>query len=305
MAPVSDLISNFNGELAALAASLLWAAASILYSQIGRQITPLRMNLLKNVLAAGMLIVSLLPGGALFYGVDSFSLILLLISGAVGIGVGDTAYFHALKIIGPRRSLLIMILSPPITGIIALVFLGEQLSLGAWTGILLTIMGVSWVISERVSGSGSDSPNILRGIYFGFLAAFAQAVGAILSHAVFLHTNLSPMRSAFLRVIGGILIGAVWMLMVKSTENTRFRARHSVRLWIKIGFTVFVGTYLALWLQQVSLKFTAAGIAQTLFATSPLFALPFAIWMGERVSVRAILGSVLAIIGVGFLFGLQ
>jgi drug/metabolite transporter (DMT)-like permease len=76
-------------------------------------------------------------------------------------------------------------------------------------------------------------------------------------------------------------------------------------LWLKIGFAVFIGTYLALWLQQVSLKFAAAGIAQTLFATSPLFVIPFALWMGEKVSVRAILGSVLAIIGVSFLFGLQ
>ena len=305
MAPVSDLISNFSGELAALAASFLWAAASILYSRIGRQITPVRMNLLKNVLAAGMLIITLWFGGGLFYGVDSFALLLLLISGAVGIGLGDTAYFHALKTIGPRRSLLVMILSPPITGVIALVFLDEQLSSGAWAGIFLTVIGVSWVISERVSGSGFDSQNILRGIYFGFLAALAQAVGAILSHAVFLHTNLSPMRSAFLRVIGGILIGAAWMLVVKSTEDTHFRPGHSIRLWLKIGFAVFIGTYLALWLQQVSLKFAAAGIAQTLFATSPLFVIPFALWMGEKVSVRAILGSVLAIIGVSFLFGLQ
>jgi drug/metabolite transporter (DMT)-like permease len=299
------LISNFSGELAALAASFLWAAASILYSRIGRQITPVRMNLLKNVLAAGMLIITLWFGGGLFYGVDSFALLLLLISGAVGIGLGDTAYFHALKTIGPRRSLLVMILSPPITGVIALVFLDEQLSSGAWAGIFLTVIGVSWVISERVSGSGFDSQNILRGIYFGFLAALAQAVAAILSHAVFLHTNLSPMRSAFLRVIGGILIGAVWMPVVKSTEDTHFRPAHSIRLWLKIGFAVFIGTYLALWLQQVSLKFAAAGIAQTLFATSPLFVIPFALWMGEKVSVRAILGSVLAIIGVSFLFGLQ
>jgi drug/metabolite transporter (DMT)-like permease len=263
------------------------------------------MNLLKNVLAAGMLIITLWFGGGLFYGVDSFALLLLLISGAVGIGLGDTAYFHALKTIGPRRSLLVMILSPPITGVIALVFLDEQLSSGAWAGIFLTVIGVSWVISERVSGSGFDSQNILRGIYFGFLAALAQAVAAILSHAVFLHTNLSPMRSAFLRVIGGILIGAVWMPVVKSTEDTHFRPAHSIRLWLKIGFAVFIGTYLALWLQQVSLKFAAAGIAQTLFATSPLFVIPFALWMGEKVSVRAILGSVLAIIGVSFLFGLQ
>jgi len=305
VAPVLDFISNFNGELAALAASFLWAAASILYSRIGRQITPLRMNLLKNILAAGMLIITLLPGDGLFYGVDSFSLFLLLISGAVGIGLGDTAYFQALKTIGPRRALLIMILSPPITAIVALIFLDEQLSSGAWAGIFLTIIGVSWVISERVSGSGFGSQNILRGFYFGFLAAIAQAVGAILSHAAFLHTNLSPMRTAFLRVIGGIFVGAVWMLMIKSAEDSHSQPVHSIRLWARVGFTVFFGTYLALWLQQVSLKFSAAGIAQTLFATSPLFVLPFAVWMGERVSVRALIGSLLAIIGVGFLFGLQ
>ena len=300
-----EVISDISGELAALAASFLWAAASVLYSRIGRQITPLRMNLLKNVIAAGMLILSLLPGDGLFYGVNAYSFFLLFLSGAVGIGLGDTAYFHALKTIGPRRSLLIMTLSPPITGIIALVFLSEQLSFGAWTGILLTIAGVGWVISERVSGATFDSENIRHGVYFGFLAALSQSIGAILSHAVFLHTNMSPMRSAFLRVLGGILIGAVWILRSKSSGDTHFRPAYSIGLWIKIAFTVFIGTYLALWLQQISLKYASAGIAQTLFATSPLFVLPFAVWMGERVSLRAILGSIIAIIGIGFLFGLQ
>jgi drug/metabolite transporter (DMT)-like permease len=301
----SELISDISGELAAIAASFLWAAASVLYSRIGRQITPLRMNLLKNVIAAGMLIISLLPGGGLFYGVNAYSFFLLFLSGAVGIGLGDTAYFHALKAIGPRRSLLIMTLSPPITGIIALIFLSEQLSFGAWIGILLTVAGVGWVISERVSGTKFDSKNIRQGLYFGFTAALAQSIGAILSHAVFLHSNMSPMRSAFLRVLGGILIGVVWILRSKSSGGASLRSLNSVDLWIKIGFTVFIGTYLALWLQQVSLKYAAAGIAQTLFATSPLFVLPFAVLMGERVSLRALLGSLVAVVGIGFLFGLQ
>ncbi|MFO7089320.1 EamA family transporter, partial [Arthrospira platensis PCC 7345] len=55
-------------------------------------------------------------------------------------------------------------------------------------------------------------------------------------------------------------------------------------------------------LQQTALKFTAAGIAQTLTSTSPLFVLPIAIAMGDRVSWRAILGALVAIFGVAMLF---
>jgi drug/metabolite transporter (DMT)-like permease len=65
---------------------------------------------------------------------------------------------------------------------------------------------------------------------------------------------------------------------------------------------IFLGTYLAMWLQQVSLKLIPAGVFQTLFATSPLFVLPFAAWQGERVSLRAVLGAVVALAGVALLF---
>ena len=62
---------------------------------------------------------------------------------------------------------------------------------------------------------------------------------------------------------------------------------------------------MGIWLQQISLKYAAAGVAQTLFATSPLFVIPIVALMGERISLRAILGVVLAIVGVGFIFSLQ
>ena len=64
----------------------------------------------------------------------------------------------------------------------------------------------------------------------------------------------------------------------------------------------FIGTFLGIWLQQISLKYAAAGVAQTLFSTSPLFVIPIVILTGERVSLRAVLGALLAMIGVGFLF---
>jgi drug/metabolite transporter (DMT)-like permease len=71
-----------------------------------------------------------------------------------------------------------------------------------------------------------------------------------------------------------------------------------------IAITAFASTYLGIWLQQISLKEAPAGIAQTLCATSPLFAIPIAMGMGEAVSKRAILGAMIALLGVGLLFDL-
>jgi drug/metabolite transporter (DMT)-like permease len=77
----------------------------------------------------------------------------------------------------------------------------------------------------------------------------------------------------------------------------------SRQLWGQLLFAILVGTYLAIWLQQVALKLTSAAIAQTLMSTSPLFVLPFAAWTGERVTVRAVAGAAVALVGIGLLFG--
>ncbi|KKJ01512.1 DMT family transporter [Prochlorothrix hollandica] len=65
-----------------------------------------------------------------------------------------------------------------------------------------------------------------------------------------------------------------------------------------IAVVSFFSTYLALWLQQTAFKYAETGIAQTLSSTSPLFVLPVAIAVGERVTVRALVGAAVAIAGV-------
>ena len=113
------------------------------------------------------------------------------------------------------------------------------------------------------------------------------------------------MRSALIRLIGGSIFVLIVMPVLKDSAGQGYQNLNSFRRWTMIVLTVFIGTFLALWLQQVSLKYSAAGVAQTLFATSPLFVIPIVAITGERVSLRALFGALLAIIGVGFLFGLQ
>jgi len=72
----------------------------------------------------------------------------------------------------------------------------------------------------------------------------------------------------------------------------------------KVLLSSFVGAYICLWLQQITIENLPAGIAQTMLSTAPIFILPMSAFRGEKVSLRAIIGAVLAIIGITLVFGL-
>ncbi|KPK70089.1 hypothetical protein AMJ71_08580 [candidate division TA06 bacterium SM1_40] len=298
-------IADFRGELAALSAAFLWALATVAYGRAGKHVPPLELNLVKGILAIILLSLTLLPQGELLVAIDRFSLLLLLLSGAVGIGFGDTAYFESLRSLGARRALLLGILAPPLAALMALAFLGEMLNPGAWFGIALTVLGVAWVVTERVPRLSHEAAHLRRGVWFGVLAALAQAAGAVISHAVLTQTAISPLPSALLRLVAGVVTILVWILVRRQPVGRWLRIEQSRRLWAVIAFATFTGTYLGIWLQQTSLKFAEAGVAQTLLATSPLFVLPVAAGMGERISPRAIAGAFIALAGIALLFGLK
>lgn len=299
-------ITNFKGELAALSAAFLWAIASVVYSRLGRQIPPLELNLFKGLIAIAFLVFTLLLQGQLLPEINPTALTLLLLSGVLGIGLGDTAYFAAINCLGARRTLILETLAPPLTAVLALVFLQEQLTAVAWCGILLTILGVVWVVTERVPNSTPESKYLtLRGISWGLLAAVAQATGAVLSRTALIQSSISPLWSTLVRLGAGVLVLLLWKLLGRRQVNGWLKPLQSWRMVAVIAVTAFFSTYLGIWLQQTSLKFAPAGIAQTLTSTSPLFVLPLAIWMDEVVSFRAMLGVLVALGGVAVLFSLR
>lgn len=292
---------NFRGELAALLSACIWAIAAVVYVGIGRKISPLMINLVKGVISIGLLLLTLLLQGEFLPHATPIAVGLLMLSGAIGIGMGDTAYFEALYCLGARRALLLEALAPPLTAVLALVFLQEALNWQAWVGIGLTIAGVTWVVIERTPASHQENLRPWRGIGCGILAAIGQAGGAVLSRAAFAQTNISPLWSTLIRLTAGMLVLVIWLLAQRQTAKVLEPLR-SGRLLRLVAITAFFSTYLGIWLQQIALKFTAAGIAQSLNATSPLFVLPVALATGERISLRALLGAIVAIGGIWLLF---
>lgn len=288
-----------------MCAACLWAVSSVVYGRIGQRIPPLELNLIKGGIAIALLIFTLFIQGNPNSEIAPTTLCLFLLSGVLGIGLGDTAFFIALSYLGARRALLMETLAPPMTAILALIFLQEELSLLAMCGILLTVLGVAWVVTERVPTKSDRVDHLWRGIGFGVLAAIALSAGAVLSRAAYGTTSISPLLAALLRLVGGVSILLPWVWLRHKQSHFQFKTLHSAKIFAAIFFAAFAGTYLGIWLQQTAIKFTAAGIALTLSNTSPLFVIPIAICLGERVSLRATLGVVIALSGVALLLLLR
>jgi drug/metabolite transporter (DMT)-like permease len=294
-------MGDFKGEIAALSTAILWAIATVIYGKVGITIPPLILNTIKGILAIASIGITLIIWKGDTAALPLTPMLLLLTSGAIGIGLGDKAFFNTLKNLGARRTLLLETLAPPLTALLAAIFLNEQLRLQSWGGISLTVVGVAWVITERSPQAAIAAENLKTGVIWGMLAELAQATGAVLSRTALMNTAISPLWSSLLRISAGVAI-AIVLILLQGRQGQFLKIQWSWRVVGLLMVAAFIGTHLAIWLQQTGLKYAPAGVAQTLASTSPLFALPLAAMQGDRITWRTFGGVCLAIAGIGLLF---
>jgi drug/metabolite transporter (DMT)-like permease len=297
------------GAIAALSAAACWAIATVIYERLGRSMPPLVLNGAKGCVA-----IAAIAGAMAWldqpWSVDGRAIALLGLSGLLGIGVGDTAYFLALNRLGARRVLLFELLVPIWVTIAGSVLLGERLPLPVWAGIGVTVGGVGWTLAEQTPGAdGRRSPFANRknawGIGWAVVAAIAQVAGALLARTALAETAVLPLHSALVRLVAGtgpVLLGLAIARWSRHPRRPIHRKPQSLstrwRTYGAIALAALTGTFGGIWLQQTAFKYAPVGIAQTLIATSPIFVLPVVALGGDRISGRAIFGASIAMTGV-------
>ncbi len=293
------------GEAMALVTAILWAGTSVAFTLSSELVGSQVVNRTRLLLAAFALALVhwVWLGQPLPLDAEPARWGWLALSALIGLVLGDGLLFFAFTQIGPRLTMLLMALAPVMGAMVAWLFLGETLRALEMLAIAVTLSGIAWVILERhVPQEQTPRPrNYPLGVLCGVGAAAGQAVGLVLSKQGMVG-DFSPVSASLIRLSSAALM--IWLLALVQGEAGKtlvaLRTPGALR-WILGG--VLVGPVLGMTLSLAAVQLTHVGIASTLMALSPIMLLPLARWIfHERITLRAVLGTAVAMIGVAMIF---
>lgn len=301
--------SGHSGEIAALATAIFWTVTALAFEAASKQVGSMIVNLFR--LVVGFIFLSLFAW--IYRGylipVDATASVwfYLLISGLIGFVIGDLCLFQAFVLIGARISMLLMALSPPITALFSWIFLNEELSPKSWIGMLLTLSGIALVVlrkEEREVKNGFFNrvkfSYPIWGILLGLGGAIGQAGGLVLSK--YGMQGYDAFASAQIRVIAGIA-GFMVLFFLMGIWKEAFKAISHRKPMLQLSLGAFFGPFLGVSFSLLAVQLTKAGIAATIMSIVPVLIIPPSILLfKEKVTVKEILGAVLAVVGVAFFF---
>ncbi len=297
----------YSGELAALATALCWSFGSIFFTLASRRLGSViinRLRLLLSLIFLGLthwlLLAAPLP---LTAGPDRW--FWLGLSGIIGLALGDICLFQAYIWIGPRLSMLLKSLAPVFSALLAWLFLAEILNIAQLAGMFLTIGGVSWVVMERNNAArvtSEDRRRYLGGILFGVAAAATQAIGLITAKKG-LGGDFPALSGHLIRMLVAAISIWLFTLLQGQAQITLRQFTTQPRPALNLTIGVLLGSFIGIWFSLLAVQWTYVGIASTLMALVPIFMLPIGRFVfKEQISWQAIIGTVLAVIGVALLF---
>jgi drug/metabolite transporter (DMT)-like permease len=224
-------------------------------------------------------------------------LLLLAVSGVLGIALGDSLYFAALRRLGTRRTLTIDAGGPAVASVGGMVWLAEVPEPLHWLGLALITLALLLVAGQR-SGDALAGRRQLQGVALALGALLCGSAGALVSRAALRNAAFDPLQSALVRVLAA---GLVLLPVLRGWRTRGWGPRPLIRRWPLGLLATLLGTTAGIALQQLALQRLPGGVAVALLATAPLMAIPLAHLEGDQPGWRGWLAALLALVGVSIL----
>jgi len=288
----------------ALLAAFSWSISSLISADITRILGGIGFNRLRLIFVSIMLL-SYATFQKTWDTINIEYLNVIIVSGVIGIFLGDTLLFMALKRIGPRRNNILFSLAAPFTVILNILALQQKMSLIEITGCILVFIGVVVAISYGNSKNNNHRWELIEGsikigILFGILAALCQSIGLIMMKPI-LDQGADPIASAAIRcTISALLLSLTY---ISKSNFISSNINYTTSTILKTIISGFLGMALGMSLLLIALQKADAGIVATLSSTSPIMIL-FLLWIITKKipSIGAWIGTIIAIIGTGLIF---
>jgi drug/metabolite transporter (DMT)-like permease len=148
----------------------------------------------------------------MFTHIEPFRWFWLSLSGVIGLAIGDALLLQAFVMIGVRLSMLMMSFTPILTVLFGWLFLSERVSTPEMFGILLTVGGIAWVITEHnqdIKNGNLQTRQYLLGILLGLGSAVTQTLAYITSKTG-LQGSFPALTGSLVRMLAGTL--AMWLI---------------------------------------------------------------------------------------------
>ena len=305
---------QYLGELISIGVAFSWTATALL-SEFGSK----RMgNLTLNVMRMG---IALLFSAILFWVVTGTPLPAkasteaygwMMLSGIVGYVIGDFCLFQCYIIIGSRYGQLFMTLAPLAAAQMAWLTLGQEMTRMSIVAMLVTLFGIGISVLGRGEHHKVTLKLPLNGVLFAIGAALCQGIGLVLSKIGMDHYEAStvadtpawmiPFSANFIRCIAGI-IGFTLLLYFREGFSPLRDALHDRKGFSVATATTIFGPFVGVGFSLMAVQYTAAGIASTLMAMTPIIILLPSYWLFHtKITWRAVLGAVISVVGVSLFF---
>jgi drug/metabolite transporter (DMT)-like permease len=309
------------GMALAFGTTMCWTFSSVCFEQASRRIGSVPLNLIRLVIAVGFLATFVALSqwmgwtSAALPSVRQFWLIAL--SGLVGFFLCDLFLFRAFVLIGARVAQLVMCLAPMFAGLCGYFIADETLSWVDGLGIAITLAGVMWVVSERpvapaqgaeAADEGAMHPvhsrrETLTGLLFALIGAATQGLSMPIAKIGFAASQpgeieLPPAEATLIRAASGVVCFTAFILAIGMTRKTLTGLRDARAMtYATVG--AFLGPFMGVSLWIAATARVQTSIAATVTCLVPITIVPLAILVRkERVSWRAVVGSLIAVAGV-------
>ena len=297
------MFSGHLGELSALGTAILWSFTYVQFTAAVRSIGPKKLNRLRLLVALVLLLVAhwVAFGTPLPRHAELSRWGWLTLSGVIGFAMSDAMLFRAMFHLGAHRTSLVMALIPLSSALLAWGAFGESMAWAQIVAALITLAGVTIVVSARQRSDTGASQRTGVGVLFALGAVMAQSLRYILSKQG-MSGAFPPLSANTMQILAATV--AIWIpAVVRRDVLASFVVPEGSRArQLTVGGAV-TGPFLGVTLSMVALSKAPVGIASTLMALTPLFLLPFAHFVfKERMTVRAVLGTCLAVGGAACLF---
>jgi len=283
------------GEVFAVLCGVFWAVAVCLFKKSGETMAPISLNIFKSTVATGLFAITLwVAGQEFFIDAPASDYFVVMVSGLLGMALGDTLFFASLNRIGAGMWAIVDCLYSPSVIVVALLLLGERLTAFDLIGASLVVSAILVASLEparmRVSREGLG-----RGVMMGIGCVLLVSFSAVIIKPVL---SRSPLFWVIeMRMLAGT-VGLVGLAMLSRRRRAIFRGVLPGRGWKWTVSATFLGTYVAIALWIAAMKYTLVSVAGILSQLSVVFLFLFArLFLKEPLTRRKVLGLVIAFVG--------